>query len=79
MSGEAMTRKVIGEVNAKLKFIHRINKFLTPNLRRLLYNSLMQPHFDYVFSAWYLILSKKLKNRIQNSQNKCTEFLSTVR
>ena len=34
----------------------------------------MQPHFDYACSPWYPNLSKKLKNRIQISQNKCIRF-----
>ena len=47
MSGESMANKVINKVNARLKFLHRKNKYLTPNLRRLLCNALIQPHFDY--------------------------------
>ena len=74
MSGESMAHKVISKVNARLKFLHRKNKYLTPNLRRLLCNALIQPHFDYACSAWYPNLSKKLKNRIQTSQNKCIRF-----
>ena len=50
------------------------NKYLTPNLRRLLCNALIQPHFDYACSEWYPNLSKKLKNRIQTLQNKCIRF-----
>ena len=30
MSGESMTNKVISKVNARLKFLHRKNKYLTP-------------------------------------------------
>ena len=71
MSGES---KVISKVNARLKFSHRKNKYLTPNLRRLLCNTLIQPYFDYACSAWYANLSKKLKNRTQTSQNKCIGF-----
>ena len=74
MSGESMAHKVISKVNARLKFLHWKNKYLTPNLRRLLCNTLIQPHFDYACSAWYPNLSKKLKNRIQTSQNKCIRF-----
>ena len=65
MSGEAMAHKIISKVNARLKFLHRKNKYLTPNLRRLHFNALIQPHFDYACSAWYPNLCKKLKNRIQ--------------
>ena len=51
MSGEPMANKVISKVNARLKFLHRKNKYLTPNLRRLLCNALIQPHFDYACSG----------------------------
>ena len=51
MSGESMVNKIISKVNARLKFLHRKNKYLTPNLRRLLCNALIQPHFDYACSA----------------------------
>ena len=74
MYGESVTHKAISKVNARLKFLHRKNKYLTPNLRRLLCNALIQPHFDYACSTWYPNLSKKLKNRIQISQNKCIRF-----
>ena len=59
-----MAYKIISRVEARLKFLHRKNKYLTPNLRRLLCNTLIQPHFDYAFSAWCPNFSKKLKNKI---------------
>ena len=64
MSEESMANKVISKVNARLKFLHRKNKYLTPNLHRLLCNALIQPHFNYPRSVWYPNLSKELKNRI---------------
>ena len=74
MSRETMALSVINKINNKLKFLYRKNKFLTPTLRRLLCNALIQPHFNYACSAWYPNLTKKLKNRIQTSQNKCIRF-----
>ena len=73
MSGEAMALNVVNKINNKLKFLYRKNIFLTA-LRRLLYNALIQPHFDYACSAWYPNLTKKLKHRIQTTQNKCVRF-----
>ena len=64
MCGESMANKVIRKGNVRLKSLHRKNKYLRPNLRRLLCNTLIQTHFDYACSAWYPNLSKKLKNRI---------------
>ena len=51
MSGESMALKVINKINSTLKFLHRKNKFLTPVLRRLLCNALVQPQFDYASST----------------------------
>ena len=47
---------------------------MTPSLRRLSRNALIQPHFDYVCTAWYPNLNIKLKNKIQTTQNKCVQF-----
>ena len=64
----------IHKINNKLKFLYRKIDFLTPTLRRLLCNALIQPHFDYACIAWYPDLSMKLKHRIQTTQNKCMRF-----
>ena len=74
MSGEAMALKVIRKINNKLRFLYRKNQYLSTGLRRLLCNALIQPHFDYVATAWYLNLNKKLKKRLQSSQNNCLRF-----
>ena len=39
MSRESMANKVISKVNARLKFLHRKNKYLTPNICRLFCNA----------------------------------------
>ena len=57
-TGESMALKVIDKINGRLKFLWRKHKFLTPSLRRLLCNALIQPHFDYAISAWYPNLQK---------------------
>ena len=51
LSGESMALNVIDKVNSCLKFLHRQNCFLTPPLRRLLCNALIQPLFDYPCKA----------------------------
>ena len=63
-----MAIKTIKKINARLKFLQRKNDFLTPDLRRLLCNALIQPHFDYVFSSWFPNLTQKLKKK--NKQHK---------
>ena len=70
-----MALKVISKINSRLKFLHRKNKFLTPALRRLLFNALIQAHFDYASSSvWYPNLTQTMKNKIQITQNKCVWY-----
>ena len=64
MSGEPMALKVVNKINEKLKLPYRKNKFLTPELRRMLCNALIQPHFDYECTAWYPNLTEKTKKKI---------------
>lgn len=74
MSGEVTALNNINKINKVLKFLHRKNSFLTPVLRRLLSNALMQPHLNYACSTWYQNLTKNIKHRTQNTQNKCMRF-----
>ena len=53
MSGEQIALKVINNINSRLRFLHRKNKFVIPPLLRLSCNDLIQRHFDYALSAWY--------------------------
>ena len=69
-----MALKVINKINCRMKFQYRKNKYLTPYLKRLLVNALIQPHFDYVCSAWYPNLNKKLKCKVQTVQNRCVRY-----
>ena len=73
-SGESMALNGIDKIDSRLKFLHRQNRFLTPPLRRLLCNALIQPLFDYACTAWFPNLSKKLRLRLQATQNKCIRF-----
>ena len=74
LTGESMAMQVCKEVTSKLKFLYRKNRFLSKDLRRLLCNALIQPHFDYACAAWYPNLNKKYKNKLQVLQNKCIRF-----
>ena len=69
-----MALKVIENINGLNFFGVSKLKFLTPPLRRLLCNALIQPHFDYTSSAWYPNLPKKLSDKLQICQNKCIRF-----
>ena len=74
LSGESKAKKVLGLINGRLKFLYWKQRFLTYPLHRLLYNALIQPHYDYAYSAWYPSLSKRLLKKIQISQNKCIRY-----
>ena len=52
MSGEPMTLIVTYKTNGKLKFLYRKNRFLSPELQRMLCNALIQPHFDCTCPTW---------------------------
>lgn len=70
LSSESMLTKVLGKIHGRLKFMYRKQSFLSSSLRRMLCNSLMQPHFDYACSAWYPNLNKTYTQKVQISQNK---------
>ena len=74
MSGETMALKVVNKISGKLKFLCRKNKFLTPELRRMLCNVLIQPHIDYAYTAWYPHLTEETKRKMQIMQNKYMWF-----
>ena len=65
LSGEAMALKVINKINSRLRFLYRKNRYLSPYLKRLLCNAIIQPHFDYACSAWYPDLNKKFKSKLE--------------
>ena len=74
LSGDAMATKALGKINGRLKFLYRKQGFLTPYLKRLLCNALIQPHFDFAGLAWYTNLKKILKKKVQITQDKCIRF-----
>ena len=68
MSGEPMALKVSNKINGKLKFLYRKTRFLSPELRSMLCNALIQANFDYTCPAWYPNLTEKTKKKIQIMQ-----------
>ena len=49
-----MTLKVINKINGKIKFLNRKNRYLTKEVRRMLWHALIPSHFDYVFFVFFL-------------------------
>ena len=74
LSGEVMALKVVNKINNRLNVLYKKNRYLTPCLKRLLCNALIQPHFDYACSTWYPNLNKKLKSKLQTVQNRCIRY-----
>ena len=74
LSGEEMAVKVLTKVNGRLRFLYRQGKYLNKRLRRMLCNTIIQPHFNYASSAWYPNLGKGLKKKLQIAQNKCVRY-----
>ena len=74
LSGESMALNVVDKIHSRLKFLHRQNRFLTSPLHRILCNALIQLLFDYACTSWFPNLSKKLRLRLQATQNKCIKF-----
>ena len=69
-----MALNVIDKINSRLKFLLDKIVFLPTTLRRLLCNALIQPLFGYACTAWFPNLSKKVRLRLQATQNKCIRF-----
>ena len=57
-----------------MQFVYKQNEFINPKLRRLLYNSLIQPHFGCARISRYPFVSHKIIKKIQVTQNKCVCF-----
>ena len=57
--------RVIEKINFRLKFVSQ----------KIPYNALIQPHFDYACTTWYLDSNKKLKDNLKVTQNKCIDFV----
>ena len=73
-----MASKVLKKINAKLKFLYRQSRYLTPVYRRLLCIALIQSHFEYGCFSWFPLLKKKLKLKLQKVQNKCIRFCQNL-
>ena len=74
LSGESMASNALSKINGRLKFLYRNHNFLDKDLRRLLSNALIQPHFDFACSTWFPVLNNNLTKKVQIAQNKCIRF-----
>ena len=70
-----MVNSILQRANARLKFLYQKQKFLNSIQKKLLVVSLIQCHFDYACSFWYMGTSNLLKNRLEVKQNKIIRFV----
>ena len=75
LSGEIIASNILYKSSNKLKFLYRNAGKFNLSTKKLLISALIQCHFDYTCSAWYNGLSKKLKCRMQCTQNKIIRFM----
>lgn len=75
LSFEFMANSIIKKANSRLKFLYRKSEYLSLHTKKLLVSALIQCHFDYASSAWFLGLSQTLKHKLQVTQNKMIRFL----
>ena len=52
LNGESVDRRVLEKINTKLNLLLRQSNYLNYSSRRLLYNALIQAHFDYGCPSW---------------------------
>ena len=65
-----MALKFIEKVNSKSNFLNKKNRFVSPELPRMLCNAVIQPSFDYTCLAWYPNLTENKKTTAtKNSAN----------
>ena len=70
-----MVLKVLNKINSRLKFLYRKQNVLNiPLIKRLLFNALIQPHFDYACQIWYLNLTKA----IFTEDTMCSKQMCTI-
>ena len=62
-----MARMVLKKVNGKMKFLYRQSRYLSYPLKRMLCNTLIQPHYDFACRSWCPKLSMSLETKLQTT------------
>ena len=75
LSGESIVNSIVSKCSSILKFLYRHSRVLNQNSRKLLASALIQSHFDFGVSAWYLSTTKVLQRKLQVAQNKMVRFI----
>ena len=72
---DVSVNSIVKKCNNGLKLMYRYSKSLNERSRKLLTSALVQCHFDYAASAWYMGSTKALKDKLQVAQNKMVRFI----
>ena len=70
-----MITKIISKGNNKIKFLYRNANNLDKQTKMLLTSALIQCHFDYGSSMWYMVTTCRMKKKLQITQNKIVRFI----
>ena len=75
LSGDAVVKDIVTKCNNRLKFLYRHRDALDTKIRKTLAMALLQCHFDYAVSSWYMGLSKGNKSKLKIAQSKIVRFI----
>merc|ERR1712121_580770 len=75
LSGSSIVKETIKKANTRLKFLYINKNMLSFECRKTLCSALIQCHFDYSCSSWYPGINKRLKDKLQTTQNKMIRFI----
>ena len=71
---KALAWKIIRKRTTKLKFHYQKRRYLILALTKLLYDAVIQLHFNCGCSSWFPALKKNLKIKLRKAQNKYIRF-----
>ena len=75
LSSHVTVMSIVKKAHARLKFMYRHRNSLGKMSRQLLSSALIQPHFDYAATSWYMGSTEHLKHKLQVTQNKVVRFI----
>ena len=83
LSWEKQIEYVCNKVSPKIGILYRLSKFLSQNILNIIYNTIIQPDFDYCVTVWGNCSSVHF-NKLQKLQNRaariiCKEFDWNIR
>ena len=83
LSWEKQIEHVCSKVSPKIGILYRLSKFLSQNILNIIYNTIIQPDFDYCVTVWGNCSSVHF-NKLQKLQNRaariiCKEFDWNIR